>query len=184
MALDSANAAVAVSGEVYVGDGSSTAPTLTTSVMTSFKAMGYLSEDGIVITPEVSTENLRGWQNAALLRTLITESSVTAAFTMVEHKKDVIEFYWGTTVTQTSTQGTYDIDPSVTGGRKKFVFDIIDNNQAERFYFPEGEVTERGEITNTSGELIGYGVTVTFYPSAALNGKTGRVFDTRLKSVA
>jgi len=177
--INAANAAVAVSGQIFVADEDAAIPTsLTFDPETNdYVGLGYLSEDGFTITPESSTTDLRGWQNSATLRSLVTESKLTASFTMVETKPEVIETYWGTTVN--TTTGSYDVDPGATGGRKRFLFAVIDGGHIELGSYL-GEVTEREEITNQSGELKGYGVTVTFYPDEAYGGKTGRVFDSRL----
>ncbi|WP_269304926.1 phage tail tube protein [Aeromicrobium sp. HA] len=177
--INAANAAVAVSGQIFVAEEDAAIPTsLTFNPETNdYVGLGYLSEDGFTITPESTSTDLRGWQNSATLRSLITESKLTATFTMVETKPEVIEMYWGTTVN--TTTGAYDVDPGATGGKRRFLFAVMDNGEVELGSYL-GEVTERTEITNQSGEIKGYGVTVTFYPDAAYGGKTGRVFDSRL----
>lgn len=177
--LSAANAAVAVSGQIFIADEDAPIPTsLTFSPETSgYTGLGYLSEDGFTITPESTSTTLRGWQNAATLRELITEAKLTASFTMVETKPEVVDFFWGTTVDR--VKGSYDIDPGSTGGRKRFLFAVIDGGEVELGSYL-GELTEREEITYQSGELKGYGVTVTFYPDEKYAGKTGRVFDSRL----
>lgn len=177
--LDASNAAVAVSGEVYVGPLSAPIPTGVDfdPADSDYTGLGYLSEDGFEITPESSSENLVGWQNAAVLRTIITEASITATFTMVETKPEVIETYWATQV-DTAT-GAYDVDPAATGGKRKWIFKVIDGEHAELGAYV-GELSAREAITNQNGALIGYGVTVTFSPSQEFGGKTGRVFNTRL----
>ena len=182
MSLDSANAAVAVSGEISVQATSDTAPTTLVSALSAADGLGYLSEDGFELGPETSSTDLKGWQNAAILRTMITEAKVTAKFVMVETNLATVALYWGTTITQGVPSGVYNVNPGEMSGRQSFIFDVIDGAEAVRYYFPEGEVTERDPINNQSGELIGYGVTVTFYPSSALSGDTGKVWDSRLKT--
>lgn len=179
MALDASNAAVAVSGEIFVGDLDAAVPTSVVFDPTAngYVGLGYLSEDGFELTPESSSENLVGWQNAAVLRTIITEASITVTFTMVEIKQETIETYWGTTV-NTAT-GAYDVDPAATGGKKKWILQVIDGDEAELGCYV-GEISGREAITNQSGQLIGLGLTITFTPSADFGGKTGRVFNTRL----
>lgn len=179
MALDASNAAVAVSGEVFVGDLDAEIPTGVNfdPLANGYLGLGYLSEDGFEITPETSSENLVGWQNAAVLRTIITEASITATFTMVEIKPETVETYWATDIDPVT--GAYDIDPAATGGKKKWLFQVIDGDEAELGCYV-GEISGREAITNQSGQLIGMGVTVTFTPHADFAGKTGRVFNTRL----
>ena len=45
------------------------------------------------------------------------------------------------------------------------VIDVIDSDTHIRLYIPNGEVTERGEVTYANnGEALSYPVTITCYP--------------------
>lgn len=177
--LSASNAEVAVSGQIFVGDEDAAIPTSLSfdPLDNQYVGLGYLSPDGFSIVPESSSNDLPAWQNGAILRTIISDAKITATFMMVETKKDVIETYWGTTVN--TVTGAYDIDPGATGGKKKWLFAVIDGADAELGCYV-GEVTGREAIVNQRGELKGYGVTVTFYPHDDFGGKTGRVFNSRL----
>jgi hypothetical protein len=59
--------------------------------------------------------------------------------------------------------GKIELNPSNTGGRKSFVFDIIDGDDVIRHYVPLGEVTQVEAQTFANGEAIMYGITVTAY---------------------
>jgi hypothetical protein len=48
--------------------------------------------------------------------------------------------------------------------KKSFLLDVLDGSTHLRIYVPNGEVTERGEITYINDETISYSVTVTCYP--------------------
>jgi hypothetical protein len=50
--------------------------------------------------------------------------------------------------------------------QRGFGFDVIDGDYQRRIYLPLAEVTERGDITYKSDELIGYEMTVTAYPGS------------------
>lgn len=163
MALVSSNVRVGVSGEVYVGALAATAPATAVATPTGFTGLGYISDDGLKRKPEVSRDDIVAWQNGAVVRTVTKNAKTTYQFTLIETNKAAVEFAFGTTVTQTVTEGTYSADPAATGGRKSFVFDVIDGANVKREYVAEGELTELGEITYASGEPIGYEVTVTAY---------------------
>ena len=126
MALDATKVRVGVSGEVSVGPTASSAPISAVAALTGFTGLGYLSEDGLKRNPEVSREDIVAWQNGTVVRTVVTESKTVYSFTLVETTKASIEFAFGTTVTQSVTEGTYTAAPGATGGRKSFVFDVID----------------------------------------------------------
>ena len=140
------------------------------------EATSYVkTDDGITETVDRSVDDITAWQNATVVRSIVTEAKVTYEFTLIQTNVDVIEFVTGATVTQSAPMGTYTMDPAATGGRKSFVFQIIDGAQLKRIYVAEGEITERGEITYASGEPIGYAVTIQAYTNPV-------VFDTALKT--
>jgi hypothetical protein len=159
MALDSDNVRVAVTGAVYVGPTSSTAPSSSSSTLTGFTDLGYVSADGITETFDKTTSQIRAWQGGALVREVISEGTYSVTLTFIETKLEVLELYFGSTITDGELNG----DPTASGGRKSFVMDIVDGSIIERTYIPAGEVTAVGERTLASGEAVGYNVTITAY---------------------
>jgi hypothetical protein len=176
MALNSQNVRVAVAGTLSVGTGAATAPTDGDATLGSGWAdLGYVSEDGVTETRDRSTNTIRGWQNGDILREVVTEASVTYQAVLVETKKETVELYYGTTV---EDDGSLVIVPANTGGRRKFVLDVIDGDEFIRAYIADGEVTEVGDQVYSNGEAIGYEVTIRAYPSSTIldeNGKPGSV---------
>lgn len=170
MALDSTNVRVAVSGAVYVGATTETAPTSTSTALgTGWTDLGYVSADGIAEATSRSTNQIRAWQDASLVREVVTEATYKLTFTLLETKAEVLELYYGSAL----STGVLSGDPAATGGRKSFVLDVVDGADIERIYIPSGEITEVGERTLASGDAIGYQVTVTAY---AKNGVTFKKF--------
>ena len=102
-----------------------------------------------------STNDIKGWQGAATVRTVVTDSGLSYSFRMIETNKETVELFYGVTVTQTASDGTYTIVPANTGGRKSFIFDVIDGTNLKRIYVPQGEVSEVGEVKYAGGEPIG-----------------------------
>lgn len=159
MALDSDNVRVAVTGAVYVGPTTATAPTSSSTSLTGFTDLGYVSADGITETIDKTTSQIRAWQGGALVREVVSEGTYSVTLTFIETKLEVLELYFGSTI----TGGELDGDPTASGGRKSFVMDIVDGSIIERTYIPAGEVTAVGERTLASGEAVGYNVTITAY---------------------
>jgi hypothetical protein len=159
MALDSDNVRVAVTGAVYVGPTSSTAPSSSSSTLTGFTDLGYVSADGITETIDKTTSQIRAWQGGALVREVVSEGTYSVTLTFIETNQEVLELYFGSDI----TDGELDGDPTNSGGRKSFVMDVVDGTIVERTYIPAGEITAVGERTLASGEAIGYNVTITAY---------------------
>lgn len=169
MALTAENVVVGVSGKVYAGPTTSTAPTSSTATLTGFTDLGYVSADGVSFTVDKSTNQIRAWQNSDLVRESVTEGTITYSFMLLESNQDAIEAYFGSTM----TAGKLEVNPTNTGGRQSFVIDVVDGAKNIRHYVPSGEIlsVEAQQIQN--GEAIGYGVTVTAYASG---GRTVDVF--------
>lgn len=169
MANNAENVVVGITGQVYVGATSATAPTSSTSTLTGFTDLGYVSADGVTVTSDKSTNQIRAWQNADLVREIVTEGTLTYEFMLLETTEAAIEAYFGGTL----VGGKIEIVPNATGGRKSFVIDIVDGAKAIRHYVPTGEIlsVEAQQIQN--GEAVGYGMTVTAYVS---NGRAADVF--------
>lgn len=183
MATNSANVRVAVTGEVSVGDTTAAAPTGTGSALApGFLGLGYVSEDGVTETRDRSTDTIKAWQNSDTVRTVVTDSSLTYSFTLLETNKDTVELFYGVDVTAAASDGSFVIVPASTGGRKSFVLDVVDGAELIRTYVPQGEVTEVGDRVYAGGEPIGYEVTITAYNDPTLGG-AAQVWATALKTV-
>lgn len=162
MTLTATNVRTGITGEVSVGLLAATFPATAVAVLTGFSGLGYVGPDGVIPKSEKTAKDLTAWQNNAIVRTLITDAKRTYEFTLWETNKDTIEFAYGTTVTQAATEGTYTIDPSATGGRRKFVIDVIDGAVAHREMF-EGELTSMEEAGWKNGEAVAFKCAVTVY---------------------
>jgi hypothetical protein len=158
---------VGVTGSVYVGATSASAPTSSVATLTGFTELGYVSPDGVEEAIETSTSQIRAWQNGDLVREVITESTATFKFTLMETTKAVIELYYGTTASGTGTSAKVDVNPSASGGRKSFVINVVDGASVIRTYIASGEVTAVEPLTAANGDVLGYGMTITAFPNSS-----------------
>jgi hypothetical protein len=181
MALNSNNVRVAVTGAWYTAPTATVGPTSAVSaLLPAFVDLGYLSGDGSTKSTDRSTTDITAWQAAAKVRTVITDSGVAFAFTLIETTVAGVGLYTGSTV---DTSGKVSVNPGRTGGRKSFVLDVIDGTKVRRIYIPEGEVTEVGDQTFSSSDAIGYEMTITAYASAAIGGDSYVEFIPELATV-
>ncbi len=169
MALTADNVVVGITGKVYVGATTATAPTSSTATLTGFTELGYVSSDGVSFSTDRSTNQIRAWQNADLVRESVTEGTVTYGFTLLETTQEVLEAYFGGSL----VGGKIELVPTQTGGRKSFVIDVVDGAKAIRHYVPSGEILSVEAQSIQNGEAISYGVTVTAY---AASGRVADVF--------
>jgi hypothetical protein len=169
MALTANNVVVGITGAVYAGATDATAPTGTDSTLTGFDNLGYVSTDGVSFTIDKSTNQIRAWQNADLVREVVTEGTVTYAFMLMESSQEVIEAYFGGTM----TSGKIQVNATATGGKKSFVIDVVDGDKAIRHYVPSGEILSVDAQTIVNGDALMYGITITAY---AVAGRSADVF--------
>lgn len=185
MALDSSKVRVAVTGAVSSGLTSATAPTGTASALTGFTDLGYVNEDGVTITfPESGdTTPIRAWQNGATVRTIrsSTEDNPTVSFVLLETKKESIEAALGVTVTQTVTEGSFEIDTTDVLAAKSWIVDVVDGAELIRAYVPKGTPTGGLKLVFKNDEPIGYNVTLDCERNDTL-GYNAKIWATSLKS--
>lgn len=165
MAMTAENVNVGITGAIYVGDTTATAPTSATASLTGFTDLGYISADGVTETRDRSTNQIRAWQNSDLVREIVTEATATFKAVLLETNLKTVELYYGASVN--ATDGSIEINPASTGGRKSFVIDLIDGADAIRTYIPSGEILSVGEQVYQNGEAVGYDITITAYATSA-----------------
>lgn len=166
MALDSNAVDVGISGTLSYGATTAAAPIDATTALPSadWKDVGYISDDGVTETRDRSTDTIVAWQNSDTVRTVVTDSSISVQFTGIETNQNMVELFYGSAVT--TTDGSVEIVPSDSGGRRSFVLDYVDGNKTVRLYLPNAEVSEVGDLTVAAGEAVGYDVTIVGYPGS------------------
>lgn len=163
MAVDTTKVRVAITGAISKGLLSATAPTSEASALTGFTDLGGISEDGVALAlnDEGDATPIKLWQNGQTARTLrqTSEENPTLTFAMAETSVETIETYFGVTVTQTASNGSFKFK---TGVREpaSYVLDVIDGDELIRCYVPRGVVASVEEITLANTDAIVYGVTL------------------------
>lgn len=181
MTLDATKVRVPVTGLAAVGPTSATAPTATgTSAPSGFTDFGFLGEDGVTESKNLTTKPIKAWQNGSVVRRVVTDGEYTVKFTLLETSELTLETYYGATATLGVSEGSIDVNPTATGGVKSFVIDYVDGSEKKRIYIPTGEVTNFGDLVHKGGEAVGYPITITGYPDT--DGNVATVFSTALKS--
>lgn len=183
MSLDSSNIRVGVTGAVSLNTGSGVAPVDADSALgTGWVDLGYANEDGVSETRDRTTNRIKAWQNAAVVRTVVTEAAMRITVTLIESKKDVLEAFYAATA---DSAGGLVIDPFTTGGRKKWCVDVVDGTDYIRSYIPQGELVEPpADVVAASGDPIGYQMVIDAYPDAALGGSVKKFYSSLATAAA
>ena len=168
MTTDASAVRVAVTGAVYVAPTGSTAPTdATTALDAAWKSVGYISEDGVVEANDTENEEIKAWQHSDIVRKTITKNETSYQFTMIETNATSLSLFYGKTI---AAGADSHVIGGATTGKVALVIDVIDGTNVIRRHIPQAEVTERGEVTISASDSLGYDTTVTAYPDATVGG--------------
>ncbi|QOP64248.1 major tail protein [Microbacterium phage Quenya] len=130
---------------------------------------GYVSEDGVTITPEDTTESIKDWSGAEIRR-ILTEFTGTISWTHLELSAGAARNYFGDdhvdVKAATSTSGT---QMRMALGKneletKRWVFKVKDGDRRVLIVVPKGQVVSRGEIPLTATGAITLPVELATYP--------------------
>jgi hypothetical protein len=166
---------VAADGGFWVAAIGATVPTGLAAPATGWTPGGAVSDDGFVYG---IAESSTAWTPFGLTtpwRTEVTSSVKTMQFTSWEIHRPIVISLWNrvdvTTLTEADTTNlvTYSETASPQPDRRMFIFDFIDGTTVHRYFMPEAEVTDRGNVTNKQTEQMGYQMTITAYPDASNN---------------
>ena len=180
MAVDSANILVgapdqATTGAILSAPLGTALPDSPLDVLDgAFEDSGYISEDGLTLTPDRSIESIKDW-SGAIVRTILTEFNGTLAWSHLETNLDAMKNWFG-------DENVSVVDPTVSSGtqitavlnasempRKSWVFKIKDGDKRVLVVVPIGQVTESGEVEFTKGGPLMWPVTLTSYPDSSGN---------------
>lgn len=134
-----------------------------------FTSSGYISEDGLTLTPERSTTGIKDW-SGAIVRQLLEEFNGTLAWSHLETNEESLKNYFGDE-NVTITEATETTGRQITAAlgadelpRKAWLFRIKDGKRRVLIKVPDGQITEQGEIAFTKSDAIKWPVTLTTYP--------------------
>ena len=133
---------------------------------------GYVSEEGVNVTPEDSTESIKDWSGAEIRR-ILTEFTGTVAWTHLELNPGSASNYFGedqvdvtAPTVDSGTQMRVSLGKNVLP-TKSWYFLVKDGQRRIVIFVPHGQVSERGEIPlNASGPVV-LPVVLASYPDAA-----------------
>lgn len=168
MALSAGNVRVGVTGSIAIAPENTVDPgDATSALIAPWVSVGYLSEDGVVEANSIESDDIKAWQNAEIVRKVITSKETTYGFTMIETNADALALFYGKTIIATDVSHVIGGDSTA---RYAVCLTIVDGTEVIRRWIPSAEVTEQGEVTFGSTDAAGYEVTMTAYPVSDVDG--------------
>ncbi len=169
MASNAQLALVGASGVGYTAPTGTAAPTDFAALPAAWSDMGYISQDGMTAAVDEERQSWTPWGALSPIRTQVTSSTKTFAVTCWETNKTVMSLYYkldaATLTADTNGIIKFAENDKPAPDRRAFVFDVLDGaTNLLRFYIPLGEVTEKGDVSYKSDDLVGYPITISAYP--------------------
>lgn len=181
MALDAARVLVGTAdqtnatGAIFSAPLGTTVPTNATATLdAAFVDSGYVSEDGLSFTPEISTTDINEW-NGSLVRRIKETFNGTLSWAHLETNEQSLKNAFGedavTATAATQSHGNQ-LSVAIAGdlpAAKAWVFKLKDGDNRMLIVVPNGQVTGVEEVSFTSSDAITWGVTLSAYPDSAGN---------------
>ena len=159
-----------ISGAIYTAPIGTTLPTdATTALSASFVCLGYVSEDGLSNSNELSVEAIKAWGGNIVYRSL-TEMNDEFGLALIETENvDVLKTVYGENHVSVDASGNVSVD--VVGEdpiERVWVFELaLRGGRAKRIVVPDGAITSRDEISYNDSDAVAYGITISAYPDAS-----------------
>jgi hypothetical protein len=176
MAVNAANVLVgapdqATTGAILSGPVGAAKPTNPSDIPTTgVEDSGYISEDGLTLTPSYSTTDINDW-SGALVRRILQTFDGTLSWAHLETNEESLRVWAGDVTVTAATSTTGKIIEAALGAtehpRKAWYFKVKDGSQRVLIYVPDGQVTEAGEVTFTKSGAVTWPVTLSTYPDEA-----------------
>jgi hypothetical protein len=141
---------------------------------TPWDPLGCISDDGLVYGFDEDSQEFTPWGLTSPIRTTITKSVRTFKIVLWETGRVAVN---GVMYRKSSADLTPDVDGltsfaesgAPTPDRRAWWFIVMDGANARGFYVPQGEISDRSDVTFKQDTMSAYEITVTAYPDDAGN---------------
>lgn len=139
--------------------------TLDKAIPTGLEDVGWLSDDGIEFSFDDSTEDIRGFQGNAVVKSYMSESTTSFTAALLESKLQTVLNYLDAEETEGSTQGVTRLKAKSARTAKTMcaVIDLYDTSNTKvqfRYVFPRLALGEREGLAFKNGEISAYNHTL------------------------
>lgn len=138
-----------------------------------WEPLGAISDDGLVQGFDEDSQEFTPWGFTSPIRTTITKSLRTFKITVWETGRLVVRsLQYRIPVAELAPSSgltTFAETASPLPDRRAFWFIVLDGDTSLGFYVPEGEISDRSDVTHKQDEMAGFEWTITAYPDLAGN---------------
>lgn len=164
MALDADEVVVGANGTVNVGAVGSTGPTdIETALDGAFTDLGYVSEDGIELSPGMDMTEIAAWQSFYPVRRIVTGRSLEIGFELLQWNQEAIElaFGGGSFATTAGPPAYYTYTPPSPEDLdyRALVIEWEDGTKNYRLHVPKALVTDTSSLNINRSDAAGLGLT-------------------------
>ena len=138
----------------------------------AFTGNEYVSEDGLTLSPSMSTSDIKDW-SGAVVRKLLESFDGTLSWTMISTDENALKISFGDDyVTKNAATISHGTQLRAALGahlpdEQSWVFLMKDGDARIVIVVPDGQITEVGDLTFKSNEAVGWNVTLSCYPDSA-----------------
>ena len=151
-----------IDGGIYVAPAGTTLPTTALETLNSaFKAVGYISEDGVTNTIGKTSEDIKEW-GGDVVDTVESEQTDDWQYKAIEALNvELLKTIYGSS-NVTESQGAITINvKNASLSAMSYVIDIAQKGgRMKRVVIPRGKITSIGDIVYKANEAVGYDLTI------------------------
>lgn len=161
-----------VGGALFYDATTATLPTTADGALgSSFKCLGYCSDDGLVNTLSLDADNIKAWGGDVVLDAGKGETDQFKVTLIEVMDVDVLKIVHGSAnVSGTLSTG---ISVNVNSNDRDYYAYVVDmvykGGVLKRIVIPKGKVTDIGEITYKDDDAVGYAITISAFPDDSGN---------------
>lgn len=164
--LNSTEVKLAPTGHIWVATTAAAAPANVTTAMATvdplWQDLGYATDDGVTVTPNLNTKDIPAWQAAVPLKVVVTSIGVDLKFTLMQYTVEALNlFLFGSTGVSAAGTYTQTVSSSPSPFYRSVTIEWTDDfNFINRLYVPTAIVTDHQPIQLRRTDALLMGLTL------------------------